>query len=37
MINRWQVSRRASGDGPGSKEYAAGDKIVVGLQMGQRR
>jgi len=37
MLNRWQVPRRASLDVAASKEYAAGDKIVVGLQVGQRR
>jgi hypothetical protein len=37
MLNRWQVPRRASLDVVTSKEYAAGDKIVVGLQVGQRR
>jgi len=37
MINRWQVHRRASYDGAAGKEYAAGDKIVMGLQMSQRR
>jgi hypothetical protein len=37
MINRWQVPRRASQEDTVSKELVAGDKIVFGLPMGQRR
>lgn len=37
MINRWQVPRRASQEDAVGKELVAGDKIVFGLPISQRR